>query len=169
MHKKHLHYAIISVAGFAMLFMTVGFTAYAQLTSANSASADSRYIKSIGFDANSYLESDSSVSPASKSLDKKSLKLSLRLNPGESYGSVINIVNSGSNDELLKSIIMEGLPAELAGAVDFRVTLSGEDYIGTTEDINLAFLRGELNRQQMFISVEAREVVNLNLAVAIEF
>jgi len=169
MHKKHLHYAIITVTGFAMLFMTVGFTAYAQLTNSNSASADSKYIRNIGFDASSYLESDTSVLPASKSLDKNALKLSLHLNPGESYGSVINIVNNGSEDELLKSIVMEGLPAELANAVDFRVTLSGEDYIGTTDNINLAFLRGELNRQQMFVSVEAREAVDLGLSVAIEF
>lgn len=170
MHKqKHLHYAIITVAGFALLFMVVGFAAYAQLAGANSASANSRYIRNIGFDTSSYLESDSSVFPSSKSFGKQSLKFSLHLNPGESYGSVVNIVNKGSDNELLQKIIMEGVPSELANLVDFRVTLNGEDYIGTTEDINLAFLRGELNRQQMFITVESKVSVDLDLSVAIEF
>ena len=172
MHKKkHLHYAIITVAGFALLFMTVGFTAYAQLTSSNKASANSKYYRDIGFDAGSYLESDNSISPSAKTVDRKSLNLSLHLNPGESYASVLNLVNNGSDHELLQKIIMEGLAPELRDQVDFRVTLNGEDYIGTTEDINLAVLRNELNRQQMFVSVNSRAPapLDLNLSVALDF
>ena len=172
MHKKkHLHYAIITVAGFALLFMTVGFTAYAQLTSNNKASANSVYYRDLGFDAASYLESDSSVSPSSKTIDKQSLSISLHLNPGESYASVLNLVNNGSDNELLQKIIMEGLGPELRDQVDFEVSLNGEDYIGTTENINLAVLRGELNRQQMFVSVTSRASApfDLNLSVALDF
>lgn len=170
MHKhKRLHYAIITVAGLALMFMTVGFAAYVQLTSNNNASANSQYIRNIGFDAGSYLESDTSVTPSSKTIDKKSLSISLHLNPGETYASVLNLVNKGSDNELLQKIILEGLPPELANVVDFRVSLNNEDYIGTTENINLAVLRGELNRQQMFITVNSRAAVDLNLSVTIDF
>ena len=151
MHKhKRLHYAIITVAGLALMFMTVGFAAYVQLTSNNNASANSQYIRNIGFDAGSYLESDTSVVPSSKTISKKSLSVSL-------------------HNELLQKIILEGLPPELASVVDFRVSLNNEDYIGTTENINLAVLRGELNRQQMFVTVNSRAAVDLNLSVTIDF
>ncbi|MBP5634046.1 hypothetical protein J6X13_03915 [Candidatus Saccharibacteria bacterium] len=167
MHKqKHLHYAIITVAGFALLFMTVGFAAYGQLVSGNSVAADSRYIRNIGFDAASYNESDTSVLPLARSIGKQSMKLSLHLNPGETYASMINIVNNGSENELLQKIAIDGLPAD---GVDFRINLSGSEYRETTENIKLAFLRGELNRQQMFVTVEARESADLNLAIGLEF
>lgn len=170
MHKqKHLHYAIITVAGFALLFMVVGFAAYAQFTSSNNVSADSRYVRSIGFDPDSYLESDSSVSPSSKTIGKKSLGVSLHLNPGESYACVLNLVNNGSENELLQRIILEGLPPELADLVDFRVTLNADEYTETTENINLAVLRGELNRQQLFMTVTSRASVDLDLSVTLDF
>ena len=167
MHKqKHLHYAIITVAGFALLFMTVGFAAYGQLASNNSAAADSRYIRNIGFVADSYNESDTSISPLARSIDKQSMALSLHLNPGETYASMINIVNNGSENELLQKIAIDGLPAD---GVDFRINLSGSEYRETTENIKLAFLRGELNRQQMFVTIEAREPIDLNFSIALEF
>ena len=170
MHKhRRLHYAVITVAGLALLFMTVGFAAYAQFAGGNNASADSRYIRNIGLDASSYLESDNSVSPSSKSIDEKSISFSLHLNPGETYASVINLVNRGSDNELLQKIIMEGLPLELSSLVDFRISLNNEDYIGTTENMNLAVLRGELNRQQLFVTVTSQVPVDLNLSIALDF
>ena len=170
MHKqKHLHYAIITVAGLALLFMTVGFAAYAQFASGNNVSADSRYVRNIGLDAKSYLESDSSVSPSAKTISKKSLGVSVHLNPGETYASVINLVNKGSDNELLQKIVLEGVPAELADIVDFHVTLNADDYFGTTENINLAVLRGELNRQQVFVTATSRAAVDLDLSVTLAF
>lgn len=170
MHKhKHLHFAIITVAGFALLFMVVGFAAYAQLMSGNNVSADSRHIRNVGLDASSYLESDTSISPSSKSISKKSISFALHLNPGETYASVVNLVNNGSDNELLQKIILEGLPPELADVVDFRVTLNVDEYTETAENINLAVLRGELNRQQLFVTVNSQVSADLNLSVSLEF
>ena len=170
MHKqRHLHYAVISVLGFALLFMTVGFAAYAQFASGNNVSAGSQYFRRVGFDAKSYIESDDSISPSTKTISKESFDFSVQLNQGEHYYAIINIANYGSDNEILDKITMSGLPEELAGKVDFRVSLSGEDYIGTTDGISLAVLRGDINRQQMFVTVSSQVPVSLDLSVALGF
>lgn len=156
MHKqKHLHYAVIGVLGFALLFMAVGFVAYGHIIS-NGASAKANLspIHNIGFSADSYEESDISVPARSKVVTSDSLDFSISLQkPGDSYGSVINIVNNGNVDEMISAIKLEGLPEQLANLVDFRVSYDDKEYVGVSQDIDSLIKTGEENRKQLFVTV----------------
>jgi len=94
--RKQLQYAVVGVLGFALLFMTIGFAAYAQLVSNDTASATSNFkaIHKVGFDADSYLQSEESVEPSVKTITGDTIDFSVRLeHPGDTYAAVINIVD----------------------------------------------------------------------------
>jgi hypothetical protein len=75
---------------------------------------------------------------------------------------MLNIENLDNADAVLKKLEMSGL-GSYAGAVDYRISLDGEDYIGTTDDINLAVLRnGTGDRKQLFVEVEYRADAAIN-------
>jgi hypothetical protein len=156
MHKqKRLQYAVVGVLGFALLFMSVGFVAYAQLVSGNSAFALRRVedVHNIGFNAESYDESDTSVAAIEKIITADELEFAIRLEkPGDSYAAKINVVNNGNVDEVLSEIDMNGLDESLADYVDYVIEYEDEDYIGTSYDVNSLIEPGKNNRKQMFVS-----------------
>jgi hypothetical protein len=168
--RKQLQYAVVCVLGFALLFMTVGFAAYAQYVSNDSVSAiQEKAVHKIGFDAESYLESESSVSPSVKTITNDEISFSIHLNQGETYASVINIVNNGNVNEKLTQLKMTELSPELASKVDFRLSYEGEDYIGSSYGINDVIGRGQGARKQLFITVNAKEAVDLDLSAELVF
>ena len=161
MHKrKQFHYAVIGVLGFALLFMAVGFAAYAQLINNDNASALGRSdaIHNVGFDANSYQESDNSIAPAEKVITSDELEVELRLtHPGDSYAAMINIVNTGNVPEVLSQIKMNELDQSIADHIDFHISFEDEDYIGTSYNVNAYIGRGQVGRRQMFIAATYKE------------
>lgn len=177
MHRqKHLQYAVITIVGLAMVFMSVGFYAYAQISNIQNVSATSRPVHEIGFDAKSYLESEDSDAAIKKSIKQKHLDFSIALEqPGDSYAALINIVNSGNVDEVLSEIQMSEISEELAPYVDYRLTLEDEDYVGTSYNQSLVFEPGSSMRKQLFIMVEYKEdapnigPINLDLSAALKF
>ena len=163
--------------GFALLFMTVGFAAYAQLVNTDTAAAVS-YVKpihKIGFDADSYLQSTTSVTPSEKTITKDEISFKVRLeHPGDTYAAVINIVNHGNVAEVLKEIDMTALDESVADKIDYRLTFNDEDYIGTSYGINSAINYGEYNREQLFITVTYKDgpdagAVDLDLSAGLVF
>jgi hypothetical protein len=176
--RKQLQYAVVAVLGFALLFMTVGFAAYAQLVSKDSVSATtkSQVVHKAGFDAKSYLESDTSVAASEKTVALDEVSFSTRLEkPGDIYAAMVNIVNNSNVTEMLSKIEMSELSEEQAKLIDFRVSFDDEDYIGTSYDINTVFARGESGRKQMFITATYKEdapdmgAQDLDLSVGLEF
>ena len=161
--NQQYQYAVIAVLGFALFFMAIGFAAYLRFTSDLNASAlTAGLTQRAGFDASSYQESDSSVAARAKTVRLHEIDFSVRLNKGEHYAAMLNIENLDNADAVLKKLEMSGL-GNYAGAVDYRISLDGEDYIGTTDDINLAVLRnGTGDRKQLFIEVEYRADAAIN-------
>lgn len=175
--RKQLQYAVIGVLGFALLFMTVGFAAYAQLVSNNDAAAIS-YVKpihKIGFDADSYLQSTTSVTPSEKTITNDEISFKIRLeHPGDVYAAVINIVNHGNVAEILNEIDMTALDAAVADKIDYRLTFDDEDYIGTSYGVSNIINYGEMNRKQLFITVTYKDgldagAIDLDLAASLVF
>lgn len=152
--NQQYQYAVIAVLGFALFFMAIGFAAYLRFTSDLNASAlTAGLTQRAGFDASSYQESDSSVAARAKTVRLHEIDFSIHLNKGEHYAAMINIVNPDNADAVLKKLELSGL-GNYAGIIDYRISLDGEDYIGTTDDINLAVLRnGTGDRKQLFIEV----------------
>ena len=155
--NQQYQYAVIAVLGFALFFMAIGFAAYLRFTSDLNASAlTAGLTQRAGFDASSYQESDSSVAAHAKTVRLHEINFTIRLNKGEHYAAVINIVNPDNADAILDKLELSSL-GQYAGIIDYRLTLDDEDYIGTTDDINLAVLRnGTGDRKQLFIEVEYR-------------
>ena len=174
--NQQYQYAVIAVLGFSLFFMAIGFAAYLRFTSDLNASAlTAGLTQRAGFEAGSYQESDSSVTARAKTVRLHEIDFSIRLNKGEHYAAMINIVNPDNADAVLKKLELSGL-GNYAGIIDYRISLDGEDYIGTTDDINLAVLRnGTTDRKQIFINVTYREdaknigPINLDLAAKLEF
>ena len=157
--RKQFHYAVIGVLGFALLFMAVGFAAYAQLIDANASALTSNNVThNVGFDAKSYQESDRSVTPITKVITSDELESEIRLDqPGSTYAIVINIVNKGNVSETLSQIKMNELDESIADYVDYRINFEDEDYIGTSYNVDTFIGRGQVARRQMFITATYKE------------
>ena len=176
--RKQLQYAVVGVLGFALLFMTIGFAAYAQLVSNDTAAATSQIkpVHRIGFDAESYLESTTSVSPLVKTITDNEISFNVRLeHPGDTYAAVINIVNHGNVSEILDEIDMTKLDDAVADKVEYRISYDDEDYIGTSYNIGSPIYRGEAARKQMFITVSYKKdavdtgAIDLDLSAGLVF
>lgn len=160
MHKqKRLHYAFIGVLSFALLFMAVGFVAYAHLVNNDAFAANSvNPVHNVGFDADSYQESDNSVAPTEKLISGKNFSAKIHLEkPGDNYAALINIVNKGNVEEILDEIQMSKIDPAIADSVDYRISFNDEDYIGTSYDIATAINRGQIGSRQMFIQLSYKE------------
>jgi hypothetical protein len=154
--QKQLQYAVIGVLGFALLFMTVGFAAYAQIAGASNASAISTVapIHNVGFDADSYLESDTSKAAISKTIVNNNIDFQIKLDkPGDSYAALVNIENNGNVDESVDEIVMSEVPQQYADAIEYKIEYDDEYYIGTSYDVDSVIGRGGANRKQLFITV----------------
>ncbi len=153
--NQQYQYAVVAVLSFAMLFMVIGFAAYVRFTGDLNASAlTAGLTQRAGFDAESYQESDSSVFARAKTVRPHEINFTIRLNKGEHYAAVINIVNPDNADAILNKLELSSL-GQYAGIIDYRLTLDDEDYIGTTDNINYAILRnGTGDRKQLFIQVD---------------
>lgn len=161
--RKQLQYAVVGVLGFALLFMTIGFAAYAQLVSDDKAAAmsDFKAHHKVGFDADSYLQSEDSVTPSVKTITSDSIDFSIRLEkPGDTYAAVINIVNKSNVTELLSQINMSPLADSVKDKIDYRITFDDEEYIGTSYNVDGTINRGKSARKQMFITVTYKDGAN---------
>ena len=174
--RKQLQYAVVGVLGFALLFMTIGFAAYAQLVSNDTASAASRTVsRNVGLDAESYLQSEDSVTPSSKTITKEKISLNVTLeHPGDTYAAVINVVNDGNVTETLNRIIMSELDKSIADKIDFHVSYDDKEYTETTYNINEDIDAGFGASKQLFIVAEYKDgkdvgAINLDLDAKLAF
>ena len=158
--QKRYQYAVVGVLGFALLFMSIGFVAYAQMLNSSGASAlaQKNIIHAVGFDADSYQESDTSVAANTKAITRDDLVFSVTLaQPGDSYGAMVNIVNNGNVNEVLSEIRMSELPEQYADAIEYKIDYADEEYLGTSYNVNSTISTGEVGRQQLFITVNYKK------------
>ena len=160
MHKqKRFHYAVIGVLGFALLFMAIGFAAYAQLVNNDAFAKNSvEAVHNVGFDAKSYQESDTSVTPIEKMISGDDFSAKIHLEkPGDSYAALVNILNKGNVSETLTEIRMSPIDPALSEYVDYRNSFEEEDYIGTSYNVDTVINRGQVGSSQMYITLEYKE------------
>ncbi|MCQ2571103.1 MAG: hypothetical protein MJ154_02555 [Candidatus Saccharibacteria bacterium] len=176
--RKQLQYAVVGVLGFALLFMTIGFAAYAQLVSNDTASAVSRKYNvnhNVGFEADSYLQSEDSATPSSKTIGKNKIDFSVTLeHPGDTYAALINVVNNGDVAETLSGIVMTGLDESIADKIDYRISYDDVEYNGTSYSVDNEIETGDGARKQLFIVVEYKDgedvgALNLDLSASLMF
>ena len=178
MHRQNRYqYAVIGVISLSLLFMSIGFVAYSQISgSRNNASAAAHAYRKAGFDASSFQESDTSAPAIDKEISLDTLNFTIELQqPGDSYAAMINIGNYGNVDELLTKISMTELDENLSQYVDYRLTLNGEDYIGTSYDVNYDFKGNTTAREQLFLVAKYKDnapnvgPLKLNLSAGLTF
>ncbi len=136
--------------------MSAGFVAYANFTNADKASAkvEEQLAQRVKFDAASYTESDQSVAAKSKTIAGKNIDFSVSLEqPGDRYAAMINIVNDDLTDGIISEIVLSELDEDIAPYVDYYLSFDGQDYIGTSYNVNSLISRGANGRKQMFINV----------------
>lgn len=137
--QKHTQTLIIAVLAVAVLTMSIGFaaTAYTQALNINGADATVKASKwSVHFDDTSYAETTGSVAASSHTLNTTTLTYAVTLEkPGDFYEATVNVVNDGTFDANLKSIVMNAPSAAQSNYVNYSIIYNGTTYTATNNAI----------------------------------
>lgn len=157
--KKNTQLIIIGVLSFAILFMSVGFAAYAQNLTINGTTTFGSTKWSVHFDEN---DSNFVVTSGSKEITKTlggtSITYSTTLSaPGDFAEFTVPVINDGNFDATLKKIIMT---APSQAYVKYRVWYNGTEYASTDESLNIDLLHTSPNTASVKVRVEYVQPTN---------
>lgn len=165
--QKNTQTLIIAILAVAILTMSIGFaaTAYTQTLNINGSDATIKASSwSVHFDDTSYTESTGSVAATSHTLNTTTLTYNVVLaQPGDFYETTINVVNDGTFDADLKSIVMSGLQAEQSDYVKYSITYNGVEYLATNNSITGVMLPKVNGSHPVKVRVEYLQPANNNL------
>ncbi len=157
--KKNTQLIIIGVLSFAILFMSVGFAAYAQNLTINGTTTFGSTKWSVHFDetpANFVVTSGSKE--ITKTLGGTSITYSTTLSaPGDFAEFTVPVINDGNFDATLKKIIMT-TPSQ--AYVKYRVWYNGTEYASTDESLNIDLLHTSPNTASVKVRVEYVQPTN---------
>ena len=159
--QKNYQLALIAILAFAVLFMSVGFAAYAQRLTINGTTTVAGNKWSVHFDKSTFEVSDDSVEETSKTIGDTSIEYSVRLaEPGDKFAFSVDVINDGSFDAILDKISMSSLSAAQQKYLRYSVAygdteLDATTYTATTSNINeaLPYSSGS-NKKTVFVKVE---------------
>lgn len=128
-NKKNTQLVIIGVLAVAILFMSVGFAAYARELTINGTARVGAYKWSVHFVENSYTESTGSVAATSHTLGETAMTYDVTLNtPGDFYEFTVNVINDGNFNAQLSSITLSPLDAAQSKYLTYTLTYENVDY-----------------------------------------
>lgn len=157
--QKNIQVALIGVLAFAVLFMSVGFAAYAQTLNINGAAAVGTNKWSVHFKENSLQEVAGSVDGENLTLDTATTaNFKVKLNkPGDYYAFSVDVINDGTFDAVLKSITMTQLAEAEAKLLKFSVSYDGTEYTSSATNLTdvLNYNTGN-NAKNVIVRVEYR-------------
>ncbi len=143
--QKNFQLVTISVLVFAVLFMAIGFAAYAQTLKINGTVNVAKSKWSVHFDEDQYQEEANSVAATNHSVDKTNFSFTANLAaPGDYYAANIKVINDGTFNAILDSINMSTLSAEQAKYLTYTVEYDG----GTPFSASASGLNTALNAGQ---------------------
>ncbi len=130
MNRKNSVYIIAALMG-AILIMSIGFalTSYTQLLEINGSSVTIKNASwNVHFNQNSYAETTGSVT-GTHSLNNTLFNYSVTLSPNEFYSAEFDVVNDGTFDAELKSIVMTPtLTADDLSYLNYYIVYAGNTY-----------------------------------------
>lgn len=127
--KKGQVVAIVALS-FALLFMSIGFAAYASTLTINGTATVQTNKWSVHYVDTTYAESTGSQVASSKTITDTDVTYSVTLNkPGDFYEFSINVINDGTFDAILKSITMSTLTDAQKKYLTYSLTYDGSPYV----------------------------------------
>ena len=159
--QKNIQVALIGVLAFAVLFMSVGFAAYAQTLNINGTATVGTNKWSVHFKENSLQKVEGSVDGENLTLDDATTtaNFKVKLNkPGDYYAFSVDVINDGTFDAILKSITMTQLTEAEAKLLKFSVSYNGTEYTSSATNIMdvLNYNTGN-NAKNVIVRVEYRK------------
>ena len=155
--QKNYQLAVIAILAFAVLFMSVGFAAYAQRLSINGTTTVAGAKWSVHFDENSFQVADDSVVPndGDVTIGDTSIEYTVTLEkPGDKFVFSIDAINDGSFDAVLNKISLTPLSADQQKYLSYTLTYDGVTYSSTTSNLNDALLTtAGMNRKNVSVEV----------------
>lgn len=160
--QKNYQLAIIAVLAFAVLFMSVGFAAYAQSLNDNSSAAVANNKWSAHFDSSTFQIGEGSVKEATKTISDTSVEYTAKLEkPGDFYLFSIDVVNDGTFNAILNKLTMSALSEEQEKYLTYTVTYDGVEYNASADDINDALpVTTGANRKNVKVKVTYDQPAN---------
>ena len=133
MNRKNSNYLIVFLV-IVIVGMSIGFavTSYTQLLSINGSSVTVKNASwNVHFDKNSYTESTGSIE-GTHTLNTTVFTYNVTLSPNELYSAEFDVVNDGTFDAELESIIMSPvLTTEETNYLDYYIEYDGQRYTQT--------------------------------------
>ena len=140
--QKNFQLATIAVLVFAVLFMAIGFATYSQTVKLNGGIANiskNKWSAHFSTDESDYQLETGSVEADSHSFDETKVDFAASLSkPGDHHTFKMKVVNDGTFQAALKSIILSGLTAEQEKYVTYTVTYADDVYDMSTDNLNIA-------------------------------
>ena len=179
--QKNYQLAIIAVLAFAVLFMSVGFAAYAQTLNIQGTTTVAGNKWSVHFDTSTYQLGEGSVAETSKSISDTTVEYTASLaKPGDYYLFSIDVVNDGTFDAVLNKITMSTLDASQAKYLSYVVTYDGTPYSASADSLNLSLpTTSGANRKNVKVKVTYNQpasaadlpatAVNVTLSASLDY
>lgn len=142
--QKNFQLVTISVLVFAVLFMAIGFAAYAQTLRINGTVNVAKSKWSVHFVENQYQEEENSVAATNHSVDKTNFSFTANLAaPGDYYAANIKVINDGTFDAILDSINMSTLSEKQAKYLTYTVKYGDTTFNASASGLNTALTAGQ--------------------------
>lgn len=142
--QKNFQLVTISVLVFAVLFMAIGFAAYAQTLRINGTVNVAKSKWSVHFDENQYQEEANSVTATNHSVGETNFSFTASLAaPGDYYAANIKVINDGTFDAILDSINMSTLSEEQAKYLTYTVKYGDTTFNESASGLNTALTAGQ--------------------------
>jgi hypothetical protein len=105
--QKSIHFAIIGVLAFAVLFMSVGFATYSQVLDLNGTNFSSEKQYFVSLDADSYQLGEGSVKAESLTISDDRFDVAVHYDKaGQYYLASLDVINTGYYNAILDTIRM---------------------------------------------------------------
>ena len=143
--QKNIQVALIGVLAFAVLFMSVGFAAYAQTLNINGTATVGTNKWSVHFKENSLQEVAGSVAGENLTLDTATTtaNFKVKLNkPGDYYAFSVDVINDGTFDAVLNQLEMSPLSTEQSKYLAYTVSYDGTNFTNTNNALSTALNKG---------------------------
>ena len=142
--QKNFQLVTISVLVFAVLFMAIGFAAYAQTLRIDGTVNVAKSKWSVHFVENQYQVEANSVAATNHSVGETNFSFTASLAaPGDYYAANIKVINDGTFDAILDSINMSTLSAEQAKYLTYTVKYGGTTFNASASGLNTALAVGQ--------------------------
>lgn len=177
--KNNFQEKMIVMLAILIIVMSIGFASITSQLTVYSGVKFKSASYNVSFDRDSYeLTFGSNATTELPTISGASINYGVTLSePGEYLEFTLNLVNEGTLDVYLSSIIMGGLTAEQKNYIRYTVTYNSVECQETTENINLLIPK-ETGTIPVKVKVEyipasedllPTENVNLNLICALNF